>query len=101
MNNSIFIFLIIILSFPIPSTAETQYKIQVNGLVCPFCEYNVQKKLSALDGVIKVEVNLKQGQVLVLMEDGKLLTEELARKQLIDAGFTMKQLTKLLSHQKK
>jgi len=85
--------LIVSLLMPLVASAKTYYQLQIDGLVCPFCEYNIQKKLSKLDGVIKVEVNLKQGQVTVLMEDGKILSEDQARKEITDAGFTLKSLT--------
>jgi len=82
----------------VSAAAETHYKLQVDGLVCPFCEYNVQKKLSKLDGVLKVKANLKEGVVNVLVADGKVLAENKARQELTDAGFTLKSIE---SHQGK
>ena len=93
MNKLAILSLTISLLMPLVTSAETHYELQVDGLVCPFCEYNIQKKLSKLNGVVKVEVNLKQGQVTVLMEDGKILSEDQARKEITDAGFTLKSLT--------
>ena len=75
--------------------AETHYQLQVDGLVCPFCEYNVQKKLSKLDGVLEVKVNLKEGQVIVLVAVGKTLIESQARTELLDAGFTLQSVKTL------
>lgn len=87
------------LTFSTVSTAaETHYQLQVDGLVCPFCEYNVQKKLGKLDGVLKVKANLKEGVVNVLVADGKTLSEKKARQELTDAGFTLKSME---SHQGK
>ena len=82
----------------ISSDAETHYQLQVDGLVCPFCEYNVQKKLGKLDGVLKVTANLKDGVVNVCVADGKTLSEKKARQELTDAGFTLKSIE---SHQGK
>ncbi len=93
MNKRIILSLSVLLLIPFSTKSETQYQLQVDGLVCPFCEYNVQKKLSKLDGVVKVEVNLKQGQVSVLMVDGKTLSEQQATKEMTDAGFTLKSFT--------
>jgi len=52
----------------------------------------VQKKLSKLDGVLNVKVNLKEGIVKVLVADGKTLSEQKARQELTDAGFTLKSM---------
>jgi len=71
---------------------ETNYQLQVNGLACPFCEYNIQKKLSKIDGVLDVKVNLKQGLVNVRMQDGTSLPEMQVKQEIKDAGFTLKSL---------
>jgi len=70
--------------------AETHYQLQVDGLVCPFCEYNIEKKLSKLDGVLKVKINLKEGVVKVFVADGKTLSEKIVRQEITDAGFTLR-----------
>ncbi|WP_339673825.1 heavy-metal-associated domain-containing protein [Dasania marina] len=72
--------------------AETHYQLQVNGLVCPFCEFNVEKKLSKIDGVLQVKANLKAGVVNVLVADGKTLPEDVVRQKITDAGFTLKSI---------
>jgi len=77
---------------PAGFAAETHYDLHVNGLVCPFCEYNIEKKLGKLDGVEKVKADLRQGQVYVLVADGKTLPEEAVRKEITDAGFTLKSI---------
>ncbi|HFB67060.1 MAG TPA: copper chaperone [Aeromonadales bacterium] len=71
-------------------SAEKHYQLKVNGLVCPFCEYNIEKKLSKLDGVLKVKANLKEGLVNILVAEGKTLPEDAVRQQITDAGFTLK-----------
>ena len=72
--------------------ADTHYQLQVNGLVCPFCEFNVEKKLGKIDGVLKVKANLKEGLVNVLVADGKTLPEDIVRQEITDAGFTLKSI---------
>ncbi len=70
--------------------AENNYQLQVNGLACPFCEYNIQKKLSKIEGVSDVTVNLKKGLVNVKMLEGQKLPETQVRQEITDAGFTLK-----------
>ena len=66
------------------------YRIEVAGLACPFCAYGIEKKLSAIDSVERVETNIKEGIVIVTMKDGATLDEARARRAVEDAGFTLK-----------
>jgi mercuric ion binding protein len=70
--------------------AGPSYRLQVDGLACPFCAYGIEKKLRTLDGVDKVKVDLGGGQVVVTMKDGATLAEDTARQAVKDAGFTLR-----------
>jgi len=82
----------------VSAAAETHYQLQVDGLACPFCEYNIEKKVGKLDGVLKVKANLKEGVVNVLVADGKTLSEKKVKQEITDAGFTLRSIN---SHQGK
>jgi mercuric ion binding protein len=69
--------------------AGPSYRLEVAGLACPFCAYGVEKKLNALDGVERVETNIKDGTVIVTMKEGATLDEETAKQAVKDAGFTL------------
>ncbi len=71
---------------------DTQYQLQVDGLACPFCAYNIENNVGKLDGVKDVKSNLKEGLVSVLVADGKTLPEEVVRQTITDAGFTLKSM---------
>ncbi len=68
---------------------DTHYQLQVNGLVCPFCAYNIEKNVGKLDGVKDVKANLEEGLVSVLVADGKTLNEDVVSQTITDAGFTL------------
>ncbi len=70
--------------------AGSVYSLEVDGLACPFCAYGIEKKLNAVDGVEKIEVDIKSGQVIVTMADGESLSEDRARQAVKDAGFTLR-----------
>lgn len=72
--------------------AGTHYNLKVDGLVCPFCEYNIKKKLSKLDDVESVDVNLKKGTVDIVVAEGKVLQEKVVKQEIKDAGFTLKSI---------
>jgi mercuric ion binding protein len=69
--------------------ATQSYRLKVDGLACPFCAYGVEKKLSALDGVERLETNIRDGTVVVIMKEGAALDEATAKQAVKDAGFTL------------
>jgi len=69
--------------------AGPSYRLEVAGLACPFCAYGIEKKLSALDGVERIETHIKEGAVIVTMKDGATLDEATAKQAVKDAGFTL------------
>ena len=66
------------------------YKLYVDGLACPFCAYGVEKKVGALNGVEKVEIEIEDGLVAVTMAAGATLDEAAARQAVDEAGFTLR-----------
>jgi len=72
--------------------AGTRYLMRVDGLACPYCAYGVEKKLKAIDGVRKIDVDLEQGLVTVVTTEGTVLTAEQMKKLFQDAGFTFRSM---------
>jgi len=73
--------------------AEPQtYKLQVDGLACPFCAFGIEKKLSEIEGVDQLDTDIKAGVILLTMKDGVLLDETAAKKAVDQAGFTLRGL---------
>jgi len=62
--------------------------VAVQGMSCPFCVYNVEKKLRGLDGVDSASVDLKQGQARVVMKPGIRMNADKLKQAILDAGFT-------------
>ncbi len=71
----------------------TQYNMRVDGLACPFCAYGIEKKFTKTEGVESVEIDLKNGLVIVQTEESKTFTEAQLKQIINDAGFTMKSVT--------
>lgn len=70
--------------------AQPRYQIQVDGLACPFCAYGIEKKLRAIPSVERVETNIKEGTVVVVMKDGATLDRPRVERAVREAGFTLK-----------
>ena len=76
--------------------AEIRYEVGVDGLACPFCAYGIEKKLSSIDGVQEIAVNVTQGLVIVTMAREAQLSEQLARQKVKDAGFSVRSFVRVV-----
>lgn len=71
----------------------THYEMRVDGLACPYCAYGIEKKLSAIDGVQNLDVDLENGLVSVDVNNGVVLSEADMIQLFNDAGFTFRGMT--------
>ncbi|MFV2059693.1 MAG: heavy-metal-associated domain-containing protein [Gammaproteobacteria bacterium] len=74
--------------------AGTRYEMRVDGLACPFCAYGIEKKLKAIEGTSKIDVDLDKGLVKVNVAEGTELTEDNMKKLFNDSGFTYRSMKK-------
>ena len=70
--------------------ADQVYKLQIDGLACPFCAYGVEKKLKSVEGVKSLEVSINKGAIIMALEDDADFDEEEARRLVEDAGFALR-----------
>jgi len=62
--------------------------VSVDGMFCPFCTYNVERQLRALDGVDRVDVSLDRAEAYVTLSEADPATAEQLRRAVESAGFT-------------
>ncbi|MBI3285637.1 MAG: heavy-metal-associated domain-containing protein [Burkholderiales bacterium] len=77
--------------------ASPTYRLHVDGLSCPFCAYGLEKKLGAIKGVQRIETNIKDGAVIVTMQEGLALDEATAKQAVKEAGFSLRKLEQVQS----
>ncbi len=70
--------------------AKHIYKVYLDGLSCPFCTYGIEKKFSKVEGVEKIDIDLKTGTTIITMAAGTTLDETTARETVAAAGFTLR-----------
>jgi len=75
------------------------YQLEVDGLACPFCAYGIEKQLSKLEGVERLEVDISKGQVLIRMTDGASLNKTDAEQAVKKAGFTLRTFAPVVKEQ--
>jgi len=73
--------------------AGAQYFLKIDGLACPFCSYEIEKKLLTTEGVSSVIIDIDKGLVTVIVTEGVELTAEHMNQIIQDAGFTLKEMT--------
>jgi copper chaperone CopZ len=84
------------LAFLLPATAfAAQYKLQVDGLACPFCAYGIEKELIRTDGLETIDIDINAGTVTVTMAEGATMSEAQADRIVKDAGFTLREFTEM------
>ncbi len=73
--------------------AGTEYQLGVDGVACPFCVYGVEKQLSKLEGIERIDTDIQNGLVLLIMEDGSTLSEASISDAVTKAGFSLRSFT--------
>lgn len=90
--------LFIIIPFLMLSTnsfaANIQYKIHVDGIVCPLCIKTSSNVLKEISGVQKVVVNLEKGIIKICADEKVKFTDVQLRELFLEKGFTYKRMEK-------
>lgn len=66
--------------------------LRVDGLVCPFCAYGVEKKLLGVPAVSRMDILLEEGRVILRLREGERLDWEALRRAVDEAGFTLRKI---------
>lgn len=65
-----------------------QFKVQVDGLGCPFCAFGLEKKFKEFKGIKKVQIDIETGVFTFQYPSNKNLALETVHKQVEKAGYT-------------
>ena len=75
-----------------PKEEKTMTKtLKIDGMMCQHCVAHVNKALSAVQGVISVEINLKK-KTAIVETDGQA-TDEALVTSIVDAGYSVKKIS--------
>ncbi len=75
------------------SDSPRQIIVRVDGASCPFCAFGLEKRLGKIKGVSDVKLEMKEGKVIVTLEKGRTVSEEVLRQAVGEAGFTPRDIT--------
>ena len=76
-----------------PPDSPQQIIVRVDGASCPFCAFGLEKRLSRIEGVADVKLEMKAGKVIVTLEKGVTVSEQALREAVDEAGFTPREIT--------
>jgi len=94
MKITTIIFIIIALTCSgLGLAAGTRYELRVDGLACPFCAYGIEKEFTRTEGVESVEIDLKNGLVIVNTSEAKKFSEDQLKTIIDDTGFTLRSIS--------
>lgn len=75
-------------------------EVEVHGMTCAFCVDSLERKLTAMPSVFKVQVSLKANKVR-LETDGDTPSIETIRQAILNAGFTPVKVTVISDEENK
>jgi len=87
-------FLLLVPSFPVLAQetnshdSHPQIIVRVDGASCPFCAFGLEKRIGQIEGVADVQLEMKKGTVIVMLEKGATVSEQALRQAVDEAGFT-------------
>ena len=67
---------------------ETVLEIDIKGMTCPFCVYNLEKELGKLSEVEKVLISLKSNKARLTLKEGAHIDSDTLQEVVVRAGFT-------------
>jgi copper chaperone len=74
--------------------ADTEYKLQVDGMTCPFCVATSEKALKKINGVKDASANLETGIIKVCTDGSVNFTDAQLKDMFLEKGFTYRSMTK-------
>lgn len=77
------------------SAQVTEARLRVDGVACPFCAYNMEKRIKTLDGFAekgKVETNLGTGVIVVPWSSNERFDPSAVRQAVKESGFTLRSI---------
>ncbi len=68
-------------------------EVYIEGMACPFCTYNVEKKIREIAGVRTVSTNLNTGIARVIFNEDARPDAKALWDKVVRSGFTPKKIT--------
>ena len=70
-------------------------RLKVNGMVCPFCAYGLEKRLGEIASVDAVLIRISDGLVQIRTKENQELTDEVLADAVKKSGFSLIEIERL------
>ena len=70
-------------------------RLKVDGMVCPFCAYGLEKRLEEIASIDAVLIRISDGLVQIRTKEDQELTDEALRKAVKRSGFSLTGIQRL------
>ncbi len=75
--------------------AGASVRLKVNGMVCPFCAYGLEKRLEEIVSVDAVLIRISDGLVQIRTKEDQELTDEVLKDVVKKSGFSLIEIERL------
>ncbi|MCH8812557.1 MAG: hypothetical protein IID07_12065 [Gemmatimonadetes bacterium] len=70
-------------------------RLKVNGMVCPFCAYGLEKRLGEIASIDAVLIRISDGLVQIRTKENQELTDEVLTDAVKKSGFSLIEIERL------
>ena len=70
-------------------------RLKVNGMVCPFCAYGLEKRLGEIASIDAVLIRISDGLVQIRTKEDQELTDEVLADVVKKSGFSLIEIERL------
>ena len=70
-------------------------RLKVNGMVCPFCAYGLEKRLQEIASIDAVLIRISDGLVQIRTKEDQELTDEVLADVVKKSGFSLIEIERL------
>jgi copper chaperone CopZ len=86
------IILILVIFIRLASGETGKVQVKLDGLVCTFCAYNLEKKLKRIEAVEDLKILVNAGLAEFKIKEGKSIDVDEIKKAVKDGGFTPREM---------
>ncbi len=70
-------------------------RLRVDGMVCPFCAYGLEKRLEQIASIDAVLIRISDGLVQIRTKEDQELTDEVLTDAVRKSGFSLREIERL------
>ena len=70
-------------------------RLKVNGMICPFCAYGLEKRLQEIASIDAVLIRISDGLVQIRTKENQELTDEVLEDAVKKSGFSLIEIERL------